>query len=412
MSLRSFSWSSAFRVITASFFVAGTCIGGGMLALPVTAAQGGLIPTLIYMVAVWVMMTITALSLVEIGFWMDKSDAHIITMASVILGRWGRILIWALFLFISYASLVAYTGGCGHFFAQALTYLCGFDVSREVGCWLFILIFGSVLLGPRTFLGQTNNVLFLLMIVAYVVLIWKGVKDISLEFLLRSNWNKATLAVPMLVTAFSFQTMVPSLHPFLQHKRSSLRLAVVLGTIIAFSIYALWLVVVFGTVPLDGEWGLMRALQQGTPATQCLISHTQCRIIAQAAAFFSVFALITSFFGIGMGLVDFLADGLNIRRRGKGAVIIGLLVLIPSLFFSISYERIFIMALDLSGGFGDTVLNGVIPLLMLWIGSVRFWSLTKKQHIVLGVSIVSLLVLYSAIVYFEAQALLSGALSG
>jgi tyrosine-specific transport protein len=409
MSVSSFSWGSVSRILTAALLVAGTCIGGGMLALPVTAAQGGFVPALCYMVVVWLMMTITALSLVEIGFWMDKSDAHIITMASVILGRWGRVFIWILFLFISYASLVAYTGGGGHFIAVGLSSVFGFPVSREVGCCLFIMTFGLILLGPRIFLGRANNALFLLMIIAYVVLIYKGIDDIDLQLLFQKNWTKATLAVPMLVTAFSFQTMVPSLHPFLQHQRSALRMAVILGTTIAFVVYGLWLLVIFGSVPLEGEWGLLRALQLGTPATHCLIEHTQCQVIAQAAAFFSLFALITSFFGIGMGLVDFLADGLNIRKKGKGVLTLGAIVLVPSLFFAIAYERIFITALDISGGFGDTILNGIVPLVMLWIGSARFWKMTKKQHAIFGSTLCCLLILYLAVVYFEANITFFGA---
>ena len=37
-----------------------------------------------------------------------------------------------------------------------------------------------------------------------------------------------------------------------------------------------------------------------------------------------------------------------------------------------SFERIFLIALDISGGFGDTILNGIVPLLMLWLGIRQF----------------------------------------
>jgi len=39
---------------------------------------------------------------------------------------------------------------------------------------------------------------------------------------------------------------------------------------------------------------------------------------------------------------------------------------------AISYERIFLIALDVSGGFGDTILNGVLPLSMVWLGFRQF----------------------------------------
>jgi tyrosine-specific transport protein len=210
------------------------------------------------------------------------------------------------------------------------------------------------------------------MIVAYTIIIGTGISIVRMDYLLREDWSYAYLTIPLLITAFSFQTMVPSLHPFLDHDKKSLRIAVILGTTIAFIVYALWLFVVYGSVPLEGKTGLIQAFTEGEPATYCLGMLTHSTLITHASAFFALFALVTSFFGIGIGLFDFLGDGLNISRKGKGAVALGLLVLIPSLIFAISFERIFIIALDVSGGFGDTILNGIIPLIMLWVGIKRF----------------------------------------
>ena len=315
------------RTLTGALLVAGTCIGGGMLALPVAGAPAGLIPSLFFMGIVYVIMTTTALCLVEIGFWMKKSDAHIITMASTILGNWGKWLMWCLFLFISYASLTAYTAGCGHLLSAGLTSLTGAAISKTTGCWLFVLLFGPFLLGPRYILGRANDLLFILMIVAYTIIIGTGINIVRADYLLRENWHYSYLSIPLLITAFSFQTMVPSLHPFLDHDKKSLRIAVVLGTSIAFIVYALWLFVVYGSVPLEGEAGLLHAFSEGDPATSCLSKLTHSSIISQASSFFALFALVTSFFGIGIGLFDFLGDGLGISRKGKGALALGLLVL-------------------------------------------------------------------------------------
>jgi len=393
---------STFKIITASLLVAGTCIGGGMLALPVTAAPGGLLPTICSMLVIWLMMTTTACVLIELGFWMKKPNAHIITMASTILGKWGAALTWILFLFISYASLIAYTAGCGHFFSSALTYF-HIAISPNTGCWLFILTFGLFLFGSKYVLGKTNDLLFLLMITAYILLIWHGLDDVTPVLFLRRNWHKAHLAIPLLVTAFSFQTMVPSLHPFLNHHRRSLRKAVLLGTIFALSIYMLWMFVILGTIPLEGKWGLEEALHRGEPATHALIQITKSPIIAHTAAFFALFALITSFFGMGMGLFDFLSDGLKIAKKGKGNILLGILVLLPSLLFAVSYERVFITALDLSGGFGDTILNGALPIIMFWVGSRRFLHTSKRNKHLLRIGATILLCLYLLIFAFEAK---------
>ena len=383
------------RTITATLLVAGTCIGGGMLALPVVAALGGFIPSFLLMLVVWMMMTATALSLVEIGFWMKQSDAHIMTMASTILGKGGKAIVWILFLFISYASLAAYVWGCGQLITEASLTLFGFPLSITAGCLLFILIFGPFLLGPRVILGRCNDLLFLVLIASYLLIIWKGVGIVTSENLLRHSWSHAYLAIPLLITAFSFQTMVPSLHPFLDHHKRSLRVAVVLGTIVAFIVYALWQYVIFGSIPLVGENGLIEAFKAGQPASFCLTKITHSTVIPKASAVFAMMALVTSFFGIGIGLFDFLGDGLKIPRQDKGAMTLGLLVLLPSFFFAISIERIFLMALDISGGFGDTLLNGVIPVVMLWVGGNRFAPDGNHRSLIRTVCTILLLLLFA-----------------
>ncbi len=76
--------------LSAVLLVAGTCIGGGMLALPIATGISGFLPSLLVMAICWFSMTATALLLLEASLWMEEG-AHIITMTSTILGRWGDV---------------------------------------------------------------------------------------------------------------------------------------------------------------------------------------------------------------------------------------------------------------------------------------------------------------------------------
>ena len=131
-------------VISAMFLVAGTCIGGGMLALPVATGISGFMPSSLVMIVCWLAMTSSALFLLEVSLWM-KEGAHIITMSSTILGPVGRVISWCLYLFISYASIIAYSAAGGLLISQGVEAFFGFQLSQEMGCLAFILIFGSVL---------------------------------------------------------------------------------------------------------------------------------------------------------------------------------------------------------------------------------------------------------------------------
>ena len=80
------------RTMAALFLVAGTCIGGGMLALPVATGMSGFLPSIAMMTLCWISMTLTALLLLEVSMWMEDG-VHLISMTSRILGMPGKVIL-------------------------------------------------------------------------------------------------------------------------------------------------------------------------------------------------------------------------------------------------------------------------------------------------------------------------------
>jgi tyrosine-specific transport protein len=137
---------------------------------------------------------------------------------------------------------------------------------------------------------------------------------------------------------------------------------------VTFAIYLLWLALIFGTVSLDGEMGLATASLRGEPVTWYLMCSLQHPLLAALVGGFAFFAIVTSFLGIALGLFDFLADGLAWPRAGWGKAKLIALIVVPSIFFALGDQRAFIEALDTSGGIGDSLLNGLLPALMVITG--------------------------------------------
>jgi len=353
--------------ISAMFLVAGTCVGGGMLALPIATGVNGFIPSIAIMAVSWFAMTVSALLLLEVSLWMEEG-AHVISMCSKILGPLGKWIAWLMYLFICYASLVAYTAGGGLQIADLFQNYFGLSLSNDLGCLIFVLIFGGVTYFGSQVIGRVNAILFVAMIAAYVLLVGLGSSEIKPSLLFHRKWSRAYIALPLLLTGFSFQTMVPSLTPILKRNASALRWAVIGGTTITFLIYVIWQALILGIVPVGGENGLFVALQKGLPATIFLRQNVDGFWITNVAEFFAFFAMVTSFLGLSLGLYDFLSDGLKIQNKGFGHIKLAALVLIPTVIFAVKFERAFLIALDSTGGFGDNILNGIIPVLMVWIG--------------------------------------------
>lgn len=368
-------------IVATLFLVAGTCIGGGMLGLPVGSCMAGFIPSTVMLLVCWFFMTISGLLILEVNLWM-KEGAHVITMASKMLGFPGKILAWILYLFIGYASLVAYLSGGGSLIAGFIEHNTGFLFSEAQGCVIFILLFGSIIYFGSCVVGRVNTVLFTAMIIAYLFLVGLGGAEIQLDFLFRQNWRNSMMTVPLLLTAFSFQTLVPSLTPSLKRNVKWLRFSIIGGTTIALLVYLIWQAIVLGAVPFDGEYSLKEAYIEGKPATSYLHHAVGNHWLSSIAEYFSFFALVTSFLGIALGLFDFLSDGLKVRKKGWGNFILGMLIALPSLFFAVSYSRAFLVAMEISGGFGDAILNGMMPVLMVWVG--RYYRGMNSEKPVFG----------------------------
>ncbi|MGA8165611.1 MAG: aromatic amino acid transport family protein [Waddliaceae bacterium] len=355
-------------LVSAIFLVSGTCIGGGMLALPIATGISGFFPSIVVMAICWLAMTITALFLLEVSLWLEEG-AHVITMTHKILGPLGESISWFLYLFICYASLIAYTAGGGAQIAFSFEQYVHLPMSKDLGCFLFLCVFGAVIFVGSWFIGRVNAILFTAMIAAYVLLVGMGADEVHTPLLFHRQWTHSLPAIPILLTAFSFQTMVPSLTPYLKRRVNALRISIVAGTTIAFFIYVVWQWIILGIVPIEGPSGLAEALSRGNqPATLFLHEHVSNRWVSTVAEYFAFFAIVTSFLGMTLGLFDFLADGFKIKKNTKGKVLLGVLISVPTLIVATQFERAFMVAMDVTGGLGDSILNGIIPALMIWRG--------------------------------------------
>jgi len=360
-------WS---RILAAMFLVGGTCVGGGMLALPVLTAGAGFYPSIGAMAACALFMGMTGLLFLEVVLWMEEG-VHILTMTSRMLGPFGKWLAAFLYLLIAYASLIAYVSGVGGLISDFLSHRFGLEVAPWIACGLFSMAFGSAIYFGNQVVGRVNTLLFVGMVGSYLLLVLTGVGEIDLEKLRGGDLGQLFLSMPLLLAIFSYQVLVPSLPLYVGRDIRALRWSVLGGCLLALVVYIVWQGVILGVVPFYGEHGLLESLERGEVATAPLRYFAKSRWIPAMGSFFALFALITSYLGFGLGLFDFFADGLKMERKGWQKGVLTLLVVLPSLFLAIVWPSAFVVAIEATGGFGDAVLNGMIPVAMVWVGRYR-----------------------------------------
>ena len=344
-----------------ALLVAGTCIGGGMLALPVMTALGGFLPAVVMYFFIWAFTCGTGLLFVELSFSFD-GEPNIISMAKNTLGRGGKIVAWVLYLFLFYGLTTAYVDGGGRLVME----LFG-SIPHPLAVAIFAFIFGAfVYIGTRT-VEYINTVMMLGLGLSYVVFVIFGFSHVDMERLLYKDWFKSLLGISVMLTAFGFQSLVPSLCSHMRRQHNRIRMAIIIGSFIPFAMYVIWEWLILGIVPVYGKDGLFEAMKQGQTVVTPLKSIIDTPWIYSTSQFFAFFALVTSFLGVTLGFLDFLADGFSIKKTSRSKFWLCLLIYVPAIIIAVSGARVFLSALQYAGAYGVAILLGLLPITMVWV---------------------------------------------
>lgn len=357
-------------VVGAILLISGCCIGAGMLGLPVMSAQAGFKPSLAMFVVSWLFMTTTALLLLEVNLWFSD-EVSIISMADRTLGIWGKIVGWLCFAFLFYALGIAYIAGSGELISAFINELGGGQVPHWIGSLIVSILFGAfVYLGTRA-VDHFNRILMAGLVVSYILLVFLGAPHVRVEYLKHNDWSLAHIVLPVMIISFGFHNLIPSLKTYLKGDVKRLRLAVICGSSIPLFIYLIWEWLILGLVPVHGEEGFLQIIEEGGMATDVLKSAAGALWVVEIAQYFALFAILTSFLGNSLSFVDFLSDGLGIKKDPKGKLWLCFLVIGPPFLLAFVYPHIFLLALNYAGAFGAVILFGILPALMVWSGRYR-----------------------------------------
>lgn len=388
------------RIFGAVLLVAGCCIGAGMLGLPVLSAEAGFQPSLFMFVVCWLFMLTTSFLLLEVNLWL-KDDVSIVSMAEHSLGRAGKISSWVVYLFLFYCLMVAYAAGSGALVADFTSELIGVEAPHWVGSLLTSLLFGMLIYSGTHAVDKFNRFLMFGLIISYMILVVMGAVYVNSAYLAHHDWTKVTSVIPIMVICFGYHNLVPSLTTYLKRDVRALKQTFFFGSTIPLLAYLLWEWLILGIVPLDGPGGFREALGKGEMATEALRSVVGSSWVLTIAESFAFFAIITSFLGVALSFVDFLADGMKIKKTVNGKAILCLMALFPPFVCAIAYPTIFLSALNYAGGFGAVILFGLLPALMVWQG--RYKKKIEMPHLVPGGKPVLCLVMLFAIVVMGLQ---------
>lgn len=381
------------RVWGGALLVSGTAIGAGVLAVPVLTSEAGFLSSSFLYVLAWLFSILTGFCLLEsIVLCGYHRRVNILSLAEVSFGRVAGMMVGIGYLCLFYALMTAYFCEGGNILASMLS-----RSKMELDEHLFPFIFG-VLVCPIFFaktavIDRINRIFMYGLGLSFVGFCVLCVPHLRLDYLLRTDVKHVMSGLPILFLSFGYQNIIPTLYYYMGEDVQKTKLAIILGTLLPLVLYVIWEGLALGIVDVAQ---LQTARCWGHTALEALQHALHSSHIYVVGQVFGVCALVSSFIGVGLGVGDFLSDGLGWKKEKHIGVIFLLTFLLP-LVLSMTYPQMVLVCLQYAGGLGVSILIGLLPLMILWylryIAKIPY----KKKKIFKGDKI-SLLVLFSFIV--------------
>ncbi|MFU2144363.1 aromatic amino acid transporter [Gallibacterium anatis] len=353
------------KTLGSALIVAGTTIGAGMLAMPITSAEMGFSYTLLLLFILWALLSYSALLFVEVYQKAERKDAGIATLAEQHFGMVGRVLATLSLVIFMYAILTVYSLGGGDLFSPFLT-IFGEHASTAAIIGFVVILAIAVTIGTNAVDGFTR-LLFLIKLVAFALVLFLMLPKVTAENLgaLPLNYFLIISASPVFFTSFGFHVVIPSINNYLDGDIRRLRIAIIGGTAIPLVAYIVWQMATHGVFEQSQFVQIIRNDPTLNGLVNATYKATGSDLISGAVRTFSTLALITSFLGVSLALVDCLDDLLKRVRITANRFTLSLLTFVPTLLFALFY-RDFLAVLTYAGQM-FTFYGLVLPVGMAWM---------------------------------------------
>lgn len=359
------------RFIGGILLIIGTSIGGGMLALPVATAEVGFFNSVLFLIGCWLVMTVGALLVLEVNLRLPPGS-NMVSMAKSTLGFPGQILAWVTYLFLLYTLLAAYISGGSDVFSSIFATL-HIIIPAKISALIFTFLFGCVVYTGIRAVDFVNRGLMFGKLGVFLILLLIISPHMKRTLLDGGSVQAITGSLMILITSFGFASIVPSLREYFNDDIPALRKVILLGSLIPLTCYIAWDAVIMGTIAREGQQGLMSlmASEHSTSGlTSALSEAVQSQWISGFFAFFSSVCMLTAFLGVSIGLFDFLADGLSLKKSGIQGKSVLLLTFVPPLLIVLANPGIYLQALRYAG-ICCVILLLLLPTVMAWRGRIR-----------------------------------------
>lgn len=352
------------KLIGSSLIIAGTAIGGGMLAMPIISSGVGFTGITIVMILIWLTMCYTAILLVE-TYKDNNPEDGLSTMTYKYLGKAGSIVTGISMLTLMYALVSAYIAGGSDILRLNLSNWLETDISPQVTAFIFTVLFGGIVgLGARV-VDIATRWIFIIKLIFLLIVIIVMFGYVRIDNLLQMPIESKLFfsSIPVIFTSFGFHIVVPSMVKYLDGDIKLLKKAFIYGSLLPLIVYIIWQLSILGSIDSNTFFTIIKETQGLEAVILAVNGVSESKWMNIPLNIFFAAAILTSFLGVALALFDYVKDLSKKKAFGKNSIIIYLITFIPPLLFALYYPKGFVIALSYAA-ISVVITSLFIPVLM------------------------------------------------
>jgi tyrosine-specific transport protein len=377
-----------FKQAAVALLIVGGLVGAGVLALPVDTGLAGFIPSIIGMLVFGFAMFFSAAVLARESIIEKKDTFNYPSLYQKYFGIKGKWVAVFANMFLLYGLLIAYITGGSAIISDI------FHIPLIYHKWvalLFSLILVFIIMKGVQIVIKFNAFFTIIMFASFILIVSMGMGRVKAENLIHKDWFFLPCAVPIIVAAFNFHNLIPTVCKTLKYDSRAVIRTIFLGMLAGLVVYLVWIIIGVGALPVTGgEESLIYAFENNLPATIPLSHMIKTPVFLSFAMLFSIVALTASCIANSTGLLAFVEDLMVNSLKMPNKVMHAIIAFLPPIFISLIYPDIFLHALNIAAGFGIVMLFGIMPGII---------AITKTRGIKRTISIIILLLFTGAFIF-------------
>lgn len=350
-------------LVSITLLIVGNAVGAGILGIPIKTGPAGAGPSLLGLLGVWLLMLASGWVLALRLMAHPGRAGDLPTLYQRELGAWGKWLATAGYLVNYYGIMVAYLAGS----TSVLHSLLGSSLSPQLCTLVFFVPATALALFGLKAVHRGNALIMVLLGLSFAALVVLAGRQVQWQRYQPADWAYFPATIPLMLCSLAYHNIIPAACRALQWQRRAIMKALFWGTGLTLVLNLAWILVVLGSLPLEGPGPgtLASALAANQPATVPLAAALHSPLVIWLGLIFALCAILTSYLAVATGLMGFwrdLAGGL-LPRHDRWPL--ALMVFGPPLAVVYLYPDLFLKMLDLAGGVGIAVTFGLLPSLIL-----------------------------------------------